>query len=104
MTGYDPYDAESLRPELNRAECLIRKLEADNERLCQQLAAVPAWHDKPTCPGWWVAAHKWAIRDRVASTKGYLFCITDEQIKRDKWAAAYGPWFGPIPGPTEEMQ
>ena len=49
----------------------------------------PAWHPKPTCPGWWTE-----MRDRRS------YRIRKEDIDgatTAQWFVDCGPWYGPIP-------
>lgn len=77
---------------------VLLELIHERESLRQQLAGAPAWHDRPTCGGTWVAAFGSAVEaTKVVPNErdgGRLYMLS-----RLEPAENYSQcrWYGPVP-------
>ena len=60
---------------------------------------VPAWHKRPTGPGWWVC---WSKRKRTRSNDVVLYLDADDIARGSPFSTS--SVYGPIPEPPEELK
>ena len=93
MSGKSPTDGQLVDACGRYEGTFLGNMAEELLTLRQQLAAAPAWRDRPTCPGWWYA---WATGDDP--WWGRLMLLGDDDIAKGAPTETQMV-YGPVPNP-----
>lgn len=93
--------------EVDRLKAIIRDLDERRQAALkerndarQQLAAAPAWHDRPTVPGWWLSMRREGGRPESYALFREITELNMKHSSTDHFKLYR--WYGPIPPTTEK--